>query len=280
MADVPTPGKPTGGSLVLALRLLLVVIAAWAVFAAVLARQGADRAADGRVRYVCPMHADVTSSVPGACPLCGMDLEEENANGPGPPTAVVAAVRSSTYFSYDVVRRRAYGPNTPAPAWVEDDGTVTAVLYADELVFRTPEEQATFSPSSAPGTGTEVRATSDPLEPWDASTRRVHFRPAAPLPPLRPREVGWLKRAMRSPEPPVISDSAILESQDGPYVLALSADGRMLGKRSVEIGRVFGGVATVLSGLRSSERILTGSTFFVDAERRLRRATTIDVAPR
>jgi len=85
---------------------------------------------------------------------------------------------------------------------------------------------------------------------------------------------------VRSPEPPVIPVAAILESEDGPYVLVVSADGHVLTRRAVEIGRVFGGVAAVISGLVSSERVLTGSAFFLDAERRLRQATAVEVSPR
>jgi hypothetical protein len=54
----------------------------------------------------------------------------------------------------------------------------------------------------------------------------------------------------------------------------------MLTKRPVQIGRVFGGVAAVLSGLRSSERVLIRSAFFLDAERRLRQKTALEVTPR
>jgi multidrug efflux pump subunit AcrA (membrane-fusion protein) len=168
----------------------------------------------------------------------------------------------------------------PAPAWVEDDGTVTAMLYTDELAFQTPEERAVFAPFTAPASAIFVRATADAPEPWDRSTRRVHFRADATSPPLRPRDVGWLRRVTRSPEPPVIPDSAILEDADGPYVLVLSNDGRQVSKRAVEIGRVFGGVAAVLSGLGPSERALITGAFFLDAERRLRREATIEVTPR
>lgn len=35
-------------------------------------------AAEGQ--YVCPMHPEVTSPVPGTCPKCGMDLEWEDAS--------------------------------------------------------------------------------------------------------------------------------------------------------------------------------------------------------
>jgi hypothetical protein len=38
-------------------------------------------AAQSAVRYACPMHPDVTSSVAGKCPKCGMNLERVAAAG-------------------------------------------------------------------------------------------------------------------------------------------------------------------------------------------------------
>ena len=43
-----------------------------------------------------------------------------------------------------------------------------------------------------------------------------------------------------------------------------------LAKRPVELGRVFNGVAVVMSGLRVGEPVVVADTFFLDAERRLR----------
>ena len=52
-------------------------------------------------------------------------------------------------------------------------------------------------------------------------------------------------------------------------MLVASADGRTFSRRPVEIGKVFGGAAVVLSGLRDDEPIVVANTFFLDAERRL-----------
>ena len=127
----------------------------------------------------------------------------------------------------------------------------------------------------------EVDPLSEPPSPWDRSTSRVRFRvvphPKAPPPP--PGEVGWVRLAPSKLQLQVVPYSAVLEAADGPYVLVASADGRTLTKRSVEIGRVLGGVAVVLSGLRNQERILVRSAFFVDAERRLHREAAIELAP-
>ena len=259
--------------LVVVFRLALLLLATVALAAALLLGSR-DSQRPSRAHYLCPMHAEVTSSVAGICPICGMDLELMSAS------VASSATKASTYQTYDTARRRAYGPDTPAPAWVDDDGTVIAILYIDELASRAPEERAVFAPSSVAGSAIAVRRSTEAPEPWDRSTRRARFLPDSSALAPRPGDVGWLRRATRSAEPPVIPYSAVLEDGDGSYVLAVSNDGRMLTKRPVEIGRVFGGVAAVLSGLRHSERVLMTSAFFLDAERRLRREATIEVAPR
>jgi hypothetical protein len=262
-------------SVILVFRILLLVLAAGALAAAGILGSAMDRSAGLRPQYVCPMHPEVTSAERGVCPICRMELERINTGD-----AISAAIKGSTYQAYDTVRSRGYGPDVRAPAWVEEDGVVTAVLYTDELAPRGLEQRGVFFPSSAPGEGVEVRSTAEAAEPWDGSTSHLHFRIDSSARPVQPGEVGWLKLAVRQREAPVIPYSAVLEDSDGPYVLVASADGHMLTKRSVEIGRVFGGMAAVLSGLKSSERVLFRSAFFLDAERRLRRGSSIEVAPR
>jgi hypothetical protein len=38
-----------------------------------------NNAADGAVKYVCPMHREVSEEAPGKCPKCGMALVDANA---------------------------------------------------------------------------------------------------------------------------------------------------------------------------------------------------------
>jgi hypothetical protein len=256
---------------VVALRVALFALAAFAgVWAITMAR---DDSAVARVAYACPMHPEVTSTTRGACPICGMDLELV-ATGAAP------AIRPSSYLTYDTERRRAYGPDAPAPAWVEDDGTISALLYRDELAYRVADEHAQFSPAETPALAIDVIASADAPAAWDRATAHVRFKlGTASVQPLRPGTVGWLRHP-RSPEPPVVPMSAVLEDASGPYVLMAISNGHGLARRNVEIGRVFGGAAAVVSGLRTSDRVLTGSTFFVDAERRLRGGAEIDTAAR
>jgi hypothetical protein len=192
--------------------------------------------------------------------------------------AHAAGVGPSTFQVYDYVRRRGLGQDLIAPAWVEADGTLVANLYGDEVAALTPDELHVFTSSATPPPSARVRATMDPPEPWDRSTSRVRFRAPAEEPSPRAGDVGWLRLAIRHLQPEVIASTAILEGDDGPYVLAASPDGHSLAKRPVGVGRVLGGLAVVTSGLRAQERILVRSAFFLDAERRLRRQPSVELS--
>ncbi len=266
--------EPSARSAVLGFRVLLLFVALGALAAAVAMGRARDR--EGGLsgeQYVCPMHPEIVAAGPGTCPICRMDLESIGAGGRS------GGVSHSTFQAYDYVRRRGLGQDLHAPAWIDVDGTVVATLYGDELAALAQGARWVFSPSTSPGARIEVRPTSDLPKVWDRSTSQVRFRVDAPAPAPQPGEVGWLRVGVQRLEVLVVPDAAVLESADGPYVLVASADGRSLARRAVEIGRVLGGLAVVVSGLRIQERVLVRGAFFVDAERRLRRQAAIELTP-
>jgi hypothetical protein len=164
-----------------------------------------------------------------------------------------------------------------APAWVEDDGGLIAILYGDEVEGLDRQGRGWFSPSSAPDAVAPVAWDTLPPEPWDASTRRVGFRADGAVRP-RPGDVGWVRLPAMRRELNVVPRSAVLATGDGPYVLVASQEGRLT-PRPVELGRVLGDYAVVLSGLRLQERVSVRGAFLLDAERRLRSGTSLEVAP-
>ena len=266
--------EPGARSVVLGFRILLLLLALSAAAAAVVMGRARDR--EGRrsgEEYACPMHPEIVAPGPGLCPICRMELEAVGAS------ARSSAVSHSTFQAYDYVRRRGLGQDLHAPAWIDDDGSVVATLYGDELAALRQDAHWVFSPSTSPTMRIEVHPTSDLPNVWDRSTSRVRFRGDAAAPVPQPGEVGWLRVGVQRLEVLVVPDAAVLESADGPYVLVTSADGRSLTPRSVQIGRVLGGLAVVLSGLRIQERVLVRGAFFVDAERRLRRQAGIELTP-
>jgi hypothetical protein len=112
----------------------------------------------------------------------------------------------------------------------------------------------------------------------DRSTSEIRFRADADGALSPATALGRIRIIDKGRELPVIPYSAVIEGADGPYVLVASADRKTLVKRTVQIGKIFGGLAFVLSGLGSREAVLTRGAFFVDAERRLRRQTAIEVS--
>jgi multidrug efflux pump subunit AcrA (membrane-fusion protein) len=113
-----------------------------------------------------------------------------------------------------------------------------------------------------------VQLTAEPPARQGRSTSRILFQLAASAAALAPGDVGWVKLAARSREHVAVPSSAVLNSSQGPYVLAASADGRTFERRTLEIGRTVSGFTVVLSGLRDEERVIVGNAFFLDAERR------------
>ena len=83
--------------------------------------------------------------------------------------------------------------------------------------------------------------------------------------------VGWLEVAPRPRQVLGVAASAVLQSPEGPFVLAWSGHDYTFVKRPIEIGETFlkQGFAVVLSGLQPNDRVIARATFFVDADRRL-----------
>jgi hypothetical protein len=271
--DIPPPTTATGPRLpVLVFRWTLLFVAAAAVAVALSGARAHVSSAEGAAaRYVCPMHPDVTSKTAGTCPICRMELEPlVDTSSP--------AIRTSPFQTYDYVRRRGFGQGVRAPAWVGDDGIVVAVLYDDELEGLEPGARGSFSPSASPAALVPLRMQATAPERWDRSTSHVRFQVEATSAPLPAGDVGWVRLPTQRRELEVVPQSSVLESSEGPYVLVTSPNGR-LNRRPIEVGRVLGDFAIVLSGLRLQERVSVRSAFVLDAERRLRRESSLEVLP-
>ncbi len=249
--------------------LLLFAAGGAATAAFVLARRD-DRAAGEKGAYVCPMHPQVTAAGPGECPICRMALARvAPAAGASEPAFTVGGEAAHLLeASVGFAHRVATSGSVRAPAWF-DGKLVTALLYDDEIAALAPDERGSFA-TSAPAADTAVLREPDPPIAWDRSTSQVHFRIAAPNGAVLPaRGTGELRLAPRAREALVVPAAAVLSSADGPYVLAVSADRRALAPRSVAIGRVSSGLASVAGGLGEEDLIVTCDAFFFDAERRL-----------
>ena len=249
---------------IVALRLLLLAVAAAALAAALaigVRGRGDDHAA---VRYACPMHPEVRAAAPRRMP----DLSD-GARAGGPAAAARGTAADSADFAavenvrrhniIDFVRRRSLlvpDRELRAPASVCPDGTVSALFYDDEIAALGANETGTFAPTAAPQLSFRVRREPGAVERWDRSTSRIRFRftpgGAGKVSPRR-LAVGWVKLAPRPRAVLAVPASAIVQSPEGPYVLAWTGVDFSFEKRPIEIGETFlkQGFAVVLSGLRA-----------------------------
>jgi len=220
-------------------------------------------------RYRCPMHPDIDASAPATCPICGMalvlDVAVHGVAPTAPTTAPAPVVRVGRQIFSEAVR---------APAWIDANGVIAALVYRDDLVGFAPEVPAVLYPASAPSRGIDVALTADPPTDWDGATAHVHFRvvaapdPRDADPALRPGQHGVVVIAARPRELQVVPASAVLPSAEGPYVLALDPVHRRLVPRMIQTGRTHHGATAVLSGLADGDSVVTTGAFLVDVDAR------------
>lgn len=214
-------------------------------------------------RYRCPMHPDVDSNAPATCPICGMALVLDVAVHGADPTTTTAPA--------PVVRvgRQSFSEAVRAPAWVDANGLVAALVYRDDLAGLGPDVPAVLYPASAPSRGVAVALTAEPATAWDAATAYVHFRVAAATePPLPAGDHGLVIIAARPHELQVVPANAVLQAAEGPYVLALDPVHRRLVPRMIQTGRTHHGFTAVLSGLADGDSVVATGAFLVDVDAR------------
>jgi hypothetical protein len=254
-------------------RLLMLFAAAAAfVVSVVLARSYDHAASRSSGRFVCPMHPQIVSAMPGDCPICNMALERV-------PEAKQTQTIATTRTVFDEVKRRVVTQVVHAPAWLGPSGVVTAVLFKESLQGLSAGDEARFFRGTEPARAISVRLTAEPPGPWDTSTVQVRF--VSGEVPLSDLDTGWLQLDAKPRELLVVPTSAVLYSGDGAYVLAAPPGGQAFRRRSIHVGRILDsgseaelaadrlGAVVVLSGLREGERVVTADTFSLDAERRL-----------
>jgi hypothetical protein len=266
--------RATSSRLIIAARAFLLVLGAGALILGLVAGRKIDGGHHAGGRFVCPMHPDVTGPEPGDCPICHMSLVERTSLLPGAPAAPdahdthVSALPPSEFVS--TVGLHTFSRDLTAPARVDDDGSLIAHLYDDELGDLAPDQLGSYVSSSSRRAAVAVRPAGTTPVRWDGATVEVRFsfeENAAPRWPAG--DVGWIKLAVKARAIPVVPAQSVLWSSSGPYVLVSSANGTRVEKRPIEIGRVLYGVAVVRSGLSEKERFIARNAFFLDAERRL-----------
>lgn len=236
--------------------------------------------------YVCPMHLEVVATQPIDCPICRMRLEPAQPpsraktkgaalpeEGDTEPATGFTLPKKAEFRRFDATSRVLVRPMSlemRAPASAESDESGTALYYRDEIEVLEPGEVGLFSPATRATTddprGIEVRVSDDAPLRWDERTALVRF--VAQKGELRPGEAGSVKFSTRVRKGLSVRASAIVEGPDGPHVFVTSDDRRTLTRRRVEIGNVIYDLASVLSGLRENEYVVSKFAFLLDVERR------------
>jgi hypothetical protein len=160
-----------------------------------------------------------------------------------------------------------------APAWIDDQHQIQALLYNDEVDQLSTEEHP-FALFGGPGTAPH-RAVRTPAPPvvWDEATALVAFRfETEPSPGPAPGSVGQLLFAARRRTALVVPMDAVLAESDGPYVLLRSGAGATVDRCPVTLGKVQYDMATIVAGPRAHDRVVVRNAFLLDAERRFRGA--------
>ena len=211
------------------------------------------------------MHPEVTQASPGECTICRMALEPAvRAAAPAPDPS---ATQRSRVF--DVVRQRFFSEPVYAPAWLDAEGWLSAIVYKDDVAALGPGDPIAFFPADSIGSSVPARRTQDPPVDWDTSTSLVRLTISTSDASGRPTR-GWITVPPRPRPAVVVPADAVRVSREGHYVLvAPSRDVGRLEARRIEIGRVFNGYASVVSGLAVDEIFVAENAFFLDAERLL-----------
>lgn len=254
---------------------LISLVAVLSAFA-VVTRQREHK--DATVHYVCPMHPEVVGDEPAQCPICRMALEPttrfQSAAPPGKKHdafSLSADVQTPHHSETGALARvHIFSEEIQAPAWLESENDVAAVLYADESSSQAPSEEASFSLAADPSLSAPVQQTTAPPLPWDATTVVVHFRVLASNARFRSGDVGWVRVGAQPRKALAIPYAAVIQTKDDSYVLIPAGDHRTFSRKRVELGKVVNGIVRVVSGLQDQERIATGDVFFLDAEHTLR----------
>ncbi len=146
---------------------------------------------------------------------------------------------------------------------------VASVFQRDFGVIKLGEEGS----FSAPGMAAPAVAKVDLIYPKvesEARTTRVRLQVKNPDMALRPGQYGWVEFKQVSRTVVAVPRDALIDTGLYRYVFVEESAGRF-SPRSVEVGAELGtDRIELISGVRPNERVVSGATFLIDSESRLK----------
>jgi Cu(I)/Ag(I) efflux system membrane fusion protein len=156
---------------------------------------------------------------------------------------------------------------------------VVANLYPEELALVGVGSEGTFRPAKR--ADASLPAKVDLIYPAvdaNARTTRVRLQVKNPDATLTPGEYGSVEFAVRGKSSVSVPRDALIDTGRHTYVFVALEQGHFE-PRSVEVGAESGDRIEIRRGLEAGERVVSGATFLIDSESRLRASLLESEAP-
>ena len=206
--------------------------------------------------------------------LLGMtaaDIDRVIAKGE-PQRAIAVYAPQAGYIAKKAVVRGSYVRPEDTLYQIQDLSKVYVVadVFASDLARVSVGDEGTFTPTARPGV--QLIAKVDLVYPTmnvEARTTRVRMQLKNPDRSLRPGEYGNVELAAPMRTVLLVPRDAVVDTGETTYVFVDEGEGRF-SPRVVALGGEDEDSAIVREGLKPGDRVVSGATFLIDSESRLR----------
>jgi Cu(I)/Ag(I) efflux system membrane fusion protein len=218
--------------------------------------------------------AATTSAAHRKLELLGMasgDIDRVIAKGE-PQRAIPVYAPQAGYVAKKAVVRGSYVRPEDTLYQIQDLSKVYVVadVFANDIARVHVGDEGTFTPTARPGV--QLTAKVDLVYPtWnvEARTARVRLQLKNPDRSLRPGEYGTVAFALPVRTVLFVPRDAVVDTGEATYVFVDEGEGRF-SPRVVTLDGEDGDSAIVRDGIEAGDRVVSGATFLIDSESRLR----------